>query len=150
MSMTVVWGSSVQEHSLRLFQLLKRIWKHGLKLNRAKCLFDVTEITLLGDKLSGCSVEPGKSKIQAVLDMLSPVNKKGVLRIMGMVNFIGKFIPNLCAKTVSLRELLNHKAEFKWTSRHEQEWKMLRSTLTTEPVLTYFDSSRSFKISTDA
>lgn len=51
---------------------------------------------------------------------------------------------------MSLRELLNHKAEFKWTSRHEQEWKMLKSTLTTEPVLTYFDSSRSFKISTDA
>ncbi len=64
-----------------------------------------------------------------------------------MVNFIGKLIPNLSAKTVSFRELLNQKAEFKWTNNHEQEWKMLKLTLTTEPVLTYFDSSNSIKIS---
>ncbi len=128
----VVWGSSVQEHNQRLIQLLHRIHKHGLKLNRAKCLFGVTEITFLGDELSGRGVEPDKSKIQAILDMPSPVDKKDVLRIMGMVNFIGKFISNLSAKTVSLRELLNHKVEFKWTNKHEQEWKMLKSTLTTE------------------
>ncbi|KAI7800948.1 hypothetical protein IRJ41_015739, partial [Triplophysa rosa] len=146
----VVWGSSVQEHNQRLIQLLERIRKHGLKLNRAKCLFGVTEMTFLGDKLSGCGVEPDKSKIQAIMDMPSPVDKKGVLRIMGMVNFNGKFIPNLSAKTACLRELLNHKAEFKWTNKHEQEWKMLKSTLTTEPVLTYFDSAKSIKISTDA
>uniref|UniRef100_A0A3B3QZC1 Gypsy retrotransposon integrase-like protein 1 n=1 Tax=Paramormyrops kingsleyae TaxID=1676925 RepID=A0A3B3QZC1_9TELE len=146
----VVWGSSVQEHNQRLSQLLQRIRKHGLKLNRAKCLFGVTEMTFLGDKLSGRGVEPDKSKIQAILDMPSPVDKTGVLRIMGMVNFIGKFIPHLSAKTVSLRELLNHRAEFKWTRKHEQEWKMLKSTLTMEPVLTYFDSSKSIKISTDA
>ncbi len=117
----VVWGSSVQEHNQRLIQLLHRIRKYGLKLNRAKCLFGVTEMTFLGDKLSGRGVEPDKSKIQAIMDMPSPVDKKGMLRIMGMVNFIGKFILNLSAKTASLRELLNHKAEFKWTNKHEQE-----------------------------
>lgn len=146
----VVWGSTLQEHNQRLFQLLQRVQKYGLKLNRAKCLFGVTEMTFLGDKLSGCGVEPDKSKIQAILDMPSPVDKKGVLRIMGMVNFIGKFIPNLSAKTATLRELLNHKNEFNWTSKHEQEWKVLKSILTRAPVLTYFDSSKSIKISTDA
>ncbi len=102
MSMT-----SVQEHNQRLIQLLHRIRKYGLKFNRAKCLFGVTEITFLGDKLSGRSVEPDNSKIQAILDMPSPVDKKVVLRIMGIVNFIGKFIPNLSAITASLRELFN-------------------------------------------
>ncbi|KAG1928056.1 gag-pol fusion protein [Pimephales promelas] len=66
----VVWGSTLQEHNQRLFQLLQRVQKYGLKF--------------LGDKLSGCGVEPDKSKIQAILDMPSPVDKKGVLRIMGM------------------------------------------------------------------
>lgn len=107
-------------------------------------------MTFLGDKLSGRGIEPDRSKIQAILDMPHPVDKKGVLRIMGMVNFISKFIPNLSTKTASLRELLNHRNEFKWTSKHEQEWKMLKSTLTKEPVLTYFDSSKRIKISTDA
>lgn len=65
------------------------VWCHG-------------NATFLGDKLSGRGVEPDRSKIQAILDMPSPVDKKGVLRLMGMVNFI----PNLSAKTASLRELL--------------------------------------------
>ncbi len=45
----VVWGSSVQEHNQRRIQLLHIIQKYGLKLNRAKCLFGVTEMTFLGD-----------------------------------------------------------------------------------------------------
>lgn len=72
------------------------------------------------------------------------------MRIMGMIHFICKFIPNLSAKTASLRELLNHKNEFNWTSKHKQEWKLLKSTLTKDPVLTYFDASKKIKISTDA
>ncbi|KAL7852894.1 hypothetical protein SRHO_G00186790 [Serrasalmus rhombeus] len=38
--------------------------------------------------------------------MPRPTDKKGVLRVMGMINFIGKFIPNLSVKTSALRELL--------------------------------------------
>lgn len=124
----VVWGSSMQEHNLRLLQLLQRIQHYGLKLNQAKCHFGVTEVTFLGDKLCGRGVEPDKSKMRAILDLPSPVEKKGVLRIMGLVNFLGKLIPNLSVKTTHLRELLNHKSEFKWTSKHEQECKRLKST----------------------
>ncbi|MGH0128263.1 UNVERIFIED_CONTAM: hypothetical protein FKN15_034099 [Acipenser sinensis] len=82
--------------------------------------------------------------------MPRPTDKKGVLRIMGMINFIGKFIPNLSSKTACLRELLHLKNEFQWTAKHEKEWQQLKITLTTEPVLTFFDAGRKVKISTDA
>ncbi|XP_056135183.1 putative defense protein Hdd11 [Lampris incognitus] len=49
-----------------------------------------------GDKLSGEGVEPDRSKVQAILYMPPPTDKKGVLRAMGVVHFLGKFIPNLC------------------------------------------------------
>lgn len=39
---------------------------------------------------------------------------------------------------------------FEWTDRHEEEWRKLKDTLTTEPVLTFFDPSKPTKISTDA
>lgn len=69
---------------------------------------------------------------------------------MGMINFIGKFIPNLSVRTSALRELLRDSNEFKWTVRNEREWNALRTTLTNAPVLAYYDPNKRMKISTDA
>ncbi|XP_061129807.1 uncharacterized protein K02A2.6-like [Syngnathus typhle] len=146
----VVWGKTQQQHDERLEKLFQRVKKHGLKLNRDKCLFGVKEMTFLGDKVTSEGVEPDQSKVQAILDMPAPTDKKGVLRAMGMINFRGKFIPNLTSKTACLRELLQHNTVFEWTYRHEREWKKLKETVTTEPVLTFFDPSKPTKISTDA
>lgn len=49
-----------------------------------------------------------------------------------------------------LRQLLHDGSEFKWTYSHEEEWSQLKTTLTTEPVLAYFDPSKKTKIYTDA
>ncbi len=71
-------------------------------MNKKKCLFGVTEITFLGNKLSAKGVEPDPAKVQALLEMLPPNDKKGVLRALGMVNFLVKFLPNLSAKTTHM------------------------------------------------
>ena len=146
----VVWGSTLEQHNERLIKVLQNIKKHGLKLNRAKCQFGVGEITFLGDKLSSAGIEPDIRKVKAILEMPRPEDKKGVLRVLGMINFIGKFIPTLSTKTAHLRQLLHHKCDFKWTDSHEEEWKTLKTILTTEPVLTFFDPSKRIKISTDS
>lgn len=91
----ILWGYTLEQHNDRLIKVLQSIQKYGLKLNRVKCQFGVKEITFLGDKLSEAGVDPDKSKVKAILEMLRPVDKKGVLRVLGMINFIGKFIPNL-------------------------------------------------------
>lgn len=146
----VIWGSTLQEHNERLTKVLQRVRENGLKLNRAKCQFGVQDITFLGDKMSARGIEPDERKIKAILGMPRPTDKKGVLRVMGMINFIGKFIPNLSVRTSALRELLHDSAEFKWTARNESEWNALKTTLTTVPVLAYYDPTKKLKVSTDA
>lgn len=129
---------------------MERIQKYGLKLNKSKCEFGVKEILFLGDKLSACGVQPDQDKIQAIQNMPRPTDKTGVLRIMGMVSFIGKFIPNLTAKTSCIQELLHRDCEFKWTVKDEHEWQKLKNTLTTAPVLSFYDHTKRIKVSTDA
>lgn len=60
---------------------------------------------------------------------------------MEMVNFICKFIPNQSAKISCIRELLHKENEFKWTTKHENEWKKLEQTLTTALQLNIEDQS---------
>lgn len=118
----IAWGSTVQEHNERLTKVMERIQKYGLKLNKSKYQFGAQEIIFLGDKLSAQGVQPDQEKINAIQGMSRPIDKTGVLRIMGMINFIGKLIPNLSAKTSFIRELLHKESEFKWTAKHEHEW----------------------------
>lgn len=89
----IIWGTTLQEHNQNLYKVLKHIQEYGLKLNKNKCEFGVQRILFLGDKLTTQGVEPDQEKIKAILNMPRPTDKTGVLRIMGMANFIGKFIP---------------------------------------------------------
>lgn len=146
----IVWGSTLQEHNQRLYKVMERIKKYGLKLNKNKCEFGVKEILFLGDKLTAHGVEPDQEKIKAIEKMPRPADKTGVLRFMGMVNFIGKFIPNLTSKTSGIRELLHNDCDFSWTDKHEKEWQELKKTLTTAPVLAFYDHNKKLKVSTDA
>ncbi|XP_039890321.1 uncharacterized protein K02A2.6-like [Simochromis diagramma] len=146
----IIWGSTMQEHNERLIRVFERVRKYGLKLNKSKCQFGVQEIVFLREKLSAQGVQPDQDKVKAILDMPRPTDKTGVLRIIGMVNFIGKFIPNLAANTSCIRELLHKEHEFEWTANHESEWAHLKRTLTTAPVLAFYDSSKRIKLSTDA
>lgn len=116
----------MQEHKERLIRVFERVRKYGLKLNKSKCQFGVQEIVFLGDKLSAQGVQPDQDKVKAILDMPRPNDKTGVLRIMGMVNFIGKFIPNLAANTSCIRELLHKEHKFEWTANHESEGAHLK------------------------
>ncbi|KAJ8353520.1 hypothetical protein SKAU_G00210870 [Synaphobranchus kaupii] len=89
-------------------------------------------------------------KISAVENMPTPQCKKDVQRFNGMVNYLGKFIPNLSEKLAPLRRLTEKKMEWEWNHEHESAWNDLKKQLTEEPVLRFYDPARPIKISSDA
>lgn len=56
----VIRGATLQEQNERLTKVLQRVRENGLKLNCAKCQFDVQERIFLSDKMSagGISYHP--------------------------------------------------------------------------------------------
>ena len=81
-------------------------------------------------------------------EMPQPTNKTELQRALGLVNYMGRFIPNLSANTKALRSLLEGKTEWQWSHVHEQ--KCLKSSLVKEPALKLYDPSKPVKMSTDA
>lgn len=61
--------------------------------------------------------------------MEKPEDRKGVQSALGMLNYLGKVMPNLAVKTANLRKLLHHDTEFQWAHEHDTEWKELLSLL---------------------
>ena len=93
-------------------KLLQRIRDSGLRLNLSKCVFRVPEITFLGHVVSADGLKIDPRKCDAISNYPEPQNQTELKRFLGMINYVGKFIPNLADITAPLRCLLQKDVEF--------------------------------------
>lgn len=83
--------SSSEEHD--------RVMKSQGCLNKRRCEFARSEVKFLGHKLSAEGVQPDPDKLTGVQNMKQPTTVSEVWRFLGMVNQLGKFIPDLSEKS---------------------------------------------------
>ena len=67
-----------------------------------------------------------------------------------MINYLGKFIPNLSELTAPLRDLLKQDKEWMWLEQYQRAINQLKTAITTAPVLVFYDISKPIKLSVDA
>ncbi len=146
----IVYGANQEEHDERVRQVLQKCRESGLKLNKEKCEMNKKEIVFLGDTLTDKGVKPQKEKVEAIWNMERPGDKKAVQRFLGMLNFLGRFIPDLSNIAAPLRKVTNEKNVFEWGQQQETAWKMLKEKLAQEPVLKYYDAQKDILVSSDA
>ena len=77
------------------------------------------ELTFVGDILSSEGIRPDPRKVSAIENMPQPQCKKDIQRFNGMINYMGKFIPNLSERMAPLRQLTEKKTEWEWSHEHE-------------------------------
>ncbi|CAB4009767.1 Hypothetical predicted protein, partial [Paramuricea clavata] len=147
----LVWGRTLQEHDERLKATLERARECNLKFKLEKCHFRSTSVVYIGHKLTSEGIKPDPQKIEAIVNMPEPHDKKGVQRLLGMVNYVGKFVPNLSEITSPLRELLKNDVLWHWLERHASAFEKIKTILTnTEPgILTYYDVTKPVKLQVD-
>ena len=135
----IIWADMKEAHDARVKQVLARVRESGLKLNRAKCVFGVTELTFLRHILSAEGIKPDPNKVEAITGMPAPSNKTELQRFLGMVNYLGKFIPRLSDETAPLRELLKKDVHFVMQKPQMDAFRQLQRLITTVPILQYYD-----------
>ena len=148
----IVHAETEVKHDHRVHAVLERCEKINLTLNKEKCVFKVKEVTYIGHKLTQEGIKPDDEKVRAINDMPAPTDKKGVERLLGTVNYLGKFIPNLATVTEPIRVLLRKDIEFQWAREQEKALHEIKSILTKDggPVLKFFDVQKPVTISCDA
>ncbi|KAJ8890715.1 hypothetical protein PR048_010224 [Dryococelus australis] len=68
-------------------------------------------------------VEADPAKIEAIRDMPQPQSVTDVRRLLGMVNYVGKFVPNLAEITEPIHQLLKESNAFLWEEPQELAFK---------------------------
>ena len=95
-------------------------------------------------------VKPDERKVEAINKMPPPEDKKGGERLLGMVNYLAKFIPNMSKITQPIREVLKKDVEFRWGTQQEEAFQKIKEVLTASPVLGYYNVRKPVTITCDA
>ncbi|XP_061920402.1 uncharacterized protein K02A2.6-like [Entelurus aequoreus] len=146
----LVWGRTQKEHDARLHATLEKIQKAGITLNVDKCDLSKSEVTFLGHVLSTSGISPDPSKTEAVRKMQEPTTVTELRSFLGMINQLGKFVPQLAERDKPLRDLLSKKNCWVWGVDQARAFQDLKDALTSTPVLAMYDPNRECKVSADA
>ena len=145
----IIWADTPEILHERTIRVLTAISNSGMKLNETKCQFNQNAITFLGHLVTSDGISPDPTKIDAISKMKMPTNKKELQRFLGMINYLGKFIPKLSDMTAPLRKLLQNDVDWSFEKQHEVSVQTLQKLITTAPVLKYFDPTKPTQISSD-
>ena len=127
-----------------------KIRKSGLKLNRKKCQIGVKSIVFLGHIISSEGVKVDPAKTEAITKMPLPNSVNELQRFLGMITYLGKFIPNLAEVTSPLRTLLKKEVEFKLEKPQLDAIRELKLLVTTTPCLKIFNPNLQTRLKIDA
>ena len=146
----IVFGSNPKEHDERLAKCKLRLSEAGLKLNHAKCVYRKRSIDFLGHCISEKGISPDQGKVNAITDMEAPQNVSELRRMLGMIQYLGRYVPNLSDKMKPMNDLLAKNAQWTWGPEQQESLNDLKRMITTAPVLAYFDLSLETVVSADA
>ena len=93
-----VCGTSISDHDANLKALLEAAKKEGLTFNPEKCLYNRSEICLLGYKVSHLQIQPDPERLRPLLKMSLPKSKPGLQRVLGMFSYYAKWVPDFSSK----------------------------------------------------
>ena len=96
---------ALQDHDRNLVAFLQWCQARNIKLNERKLKLSMKEVPFIGHRLTpeGLCVDP--SKVKAILDMPPPSDVAAVQHLLGLKQYLSKFLPHLSDVTKPLRDL---------------------------------------------
>ena len=146
----IIAAADETEHDHILRTVLERARKYNVRFNKNKVQLKVRQVRYLGHLISSDGQKPDPDRVKAVSEMAAPADKKGLLRFLGMITYVSKFIPNCSALTEPLRQLLKSNVLWEWSQHQQHAFDQLKLAVSTAPVLQFFDPSKPATIQTDA
>lgn len=146
----MVFGRTPHEHDQRLKALLARFEEYGVLLNKEKCSFNVDSLEFLGHRLTPEGIKPTDSRVTSITKFREPENVGELRSFLGLVTYVGRFIPHLATRTDPLRALLRTGNKFVWSAKEQAAFDEIKAAVSDINNLGFFDPQDLSILVTDA
>ena len=95
-------------------------------------------------------LHPTQEKVHAIKEAPSPRNVEELRSFLGLINYYGKFLPNLTAKLSPLYVLLNKKQQWEWSTAQDVAFQVAKDALQADSLLVHYDPAKPLVVACDA
>ena len=148
----VIYGTSDQDHDSNLINLMNVAQLEGLVLNSKKLELKRPRVSFFGAEYSADGMHPCPKKIQGITEMTPPTDKQQLASFIGMVTYMGNFVPHLSHHTEPLRAMLKQDAIFNWDPMANDSFQRIKNLIakTANQPLKYYDRTKPVTVQADA
>lgn len=143
-------GENLEECMKNTRAVLDVLMEHNVTANFEKSLFFVEKLVYLGFEISSHGIRPSSEKVKAIIGASPPKDLTSVRSFLGLINFYGKFIPNLQSRLSPIHKLLQKNVKFEWTSECQKVFEDIKKIIVESPLLVHFDPSKEIVLTCDA
>lgn len=111
----LVFGSSEEEHNLRLEKVLQRLDEHSACVNSEKSKFKRETVTFIGLEISQDGYKVEQNKVEDIQKFPRPSSKAELRSLMGKVAYFDRFIFDRATATSEMSKALRSEP-FEWSS----------------------------------
>ena len=131
----IMSSKTVKEHLERLEYIFKRMMEVNLKFRPSKCKLFRNEVSFVGYKISKKGIQIDNARIEPILNLKAPTNRREVQSIIGVLNFQRNFIKDFAEMARPLYKLLKKENRFNWTTECQKSFDALKKAMTSAPIL---------------
>lgn len=89
----------------------------------------------MGHSFTSEGLRPDPMKVEAIVNMPRPDDKRAVQRLLGCVNYLSRFMPTISEVSEPLRKLTEKNALFVWESQQEEAFQTIKKLDTSAQIL---------------
>ncbi len=112
----LITGTSKDNHLQNVDRVMSRMEPAGVILKESKRVFLAPSVEYLGHVIDEDGLHPSNEKIRAIQEAPEPKNVSELKSFLGLLNYYGKFLPNLAIVLSPFYRLLQKNVKWSWTS----------------------------------
>ena len=146
----IVYAKDFQSSIQELRKVFLKLRDANLKVKAKKCFLFRDSVTYLGFKVSSKGIETLDDKVKAINEWPIPQSRKALRSFLGVCGFYRKFIQNYSSIAKPLTELTSEHVTYCWSDKCQEAFDILKSKLTSAPILGFPREKGRYKLQTDA
>ena len=138
----LISAPTVEEHDVLVEKVLQRLQDAGIHLHQEKCHFGQRQVEYLGHLIDATGIHPTNNKVRAIKEAPVPSDITQLRAFVGLLNYYGKFIPQVATHMTPLYKLMEKDHKWLWSAECQDAFLKCKELLTCEAVLAHYDSAK--------